>query len=94
MTSYGAAMRTIIDLPDEDIKSLDLLAKRAKLSRAELIRRAVTAFIETETLNQAVTHDIFGLYADIFTQDALEHEKTFRAECHENDFKKPSGESK
>lgn len=85
-------MRTIIDLPEENIKSLDLLAKRAKLSRAELIRRAVTAFIETETLNQSVSHDIFGLYADIFTQDALEIEKNFRAEWDENETKESKGE--
>lgn len=86
-------MRTIIDLPEENIKALDLLAKRSKLSRAELIRRAVTAFIETETLNQSVSHDIFGLYADIFTNDALEIEKNLRSEWDENDFQKSSGES-
>lgn len=84
-------MRTIIDLPEENIKALDLLAKRAKLSRAELIRRAVTAFIETETLNQAVTHDIFRLYADIFTQDALEIEKKLRSEWNENETNETKG---
>lgn len=84
-------MRTIIDLPEENIKALDLLAKRAKLSRAELIRRAVTAFIETETLNQAISHDIFGLYADIFTQDALEIEKNLRTEWDENETNETKG---
>lgn len=80
-------MRTIIDLPEEDIKALDLLGKRAKLSRAELIRRAVSAYIETETLNQAITHDIFGLYADIFSQDALKTENIIRSEWNENKSK-------
>lgn len=77
-------MRTIVDLPEADIKALDLLAKRAKLSRAELIRRAVATFIEQEILNQAISNDIFGLYADVFTQDALEIEKNLRTEWKVN----------
>lgn len=78
-------MRTIVDLPEEDIQALDLLAKRSKLSRAELVRRSVTAYIEKEAENNAITHDIFGLYSDVFTQDALEIERNLRGEWDERE---------
>jgi metal-responsive CopG/Arc/MetJ family transcriptional regulator len=46
MTCYDDAMRTIIDLPDEQIRGLAELCAREKISRAEAIRRAVDALIE------------------------------------------------
>lgn len=38
-------MRTIIDLPEEQIKALKLLAERENASRAELVRRAVSDYL-------------------------------------------------
>ena len=34
-------MRTIVDIPEKDIKALDSLGKKQDLSRAELVRRGV-----------------------------------------------------
>jgi hypothetical protein len=39
------AVRTIVDLPEEQIKALDAYRKRHGISRAEAVRRAVAAFI-------------------------------------------------
>lgn len=39
-------MRTIIDIGEKELKILDRCSKRTNLSRAELIRRAIRAFIQ------------------------------------------------
>ncbi|MGB0720722.1 MAG: CopG family transcriptional regulator, partial [Bdellovibrionales bacterium] len=39
-------MRTIVDLPDEQVKALDLIGRTDKVSRAELVRQAVHLFLE------------------------------------------------
>jgi len=38
-------MRTVIDLPEEQIKALDSYRKKERISRAEAVRRAVAAFL-------------------------------------------------
>ena len=38
-------MRTIIDLPEEQVKALDTYRKKERISRAEAVRRAVAAFL-------------------------------------------------
>ena len=38
-------VRTIVDLPEEQIRKLTLFCRREKISRAEAIRRAVARFL-------------------------------------------------
>jgi metal-responsive CopG/Arc/MetJ family transcriptional regulator len=38
-------MRTIVDLPDEQLAALDAYTKSEGISRAEAVRRAVAAFV-------------------------------------------------
>jgi metal-responsive CopG/Arc/MetJ family transcriptional regulator len=38
-------MRTIVDLPQEQIRKLALFCRREKISRAEAVRRAVDRFL-------------------------------------------------
>ena len=38
---YDIAMRTIVDLPAEQVRRLALLCRKEKISRAEAVRRAV-----------------------------------------------------
>lgn len=42
-------MRTIVDLPEKQIKALDLYRKKEGISRAEAVRRAVAAFVPALT---------------------------------------------
>ena len=42
-------MRTIVDLPDEQIRALDAYSKKHGVSRAEAVRRAI-ADVSSETL--------------------------------------------
>jgi len=38
-------MRTIVDLPQEQVRKLTLFCRREKISRAEAVRRAVDRFL-------------------------------------------------
>jgi metal-responsive CopG/Arc/MetJ family transcriptional regulator len=46
-------MRTIVDLPHEQIRKLALLCRKEKISRAEAVRRAVE-----QLLRGTSTHDL------------------------------------
>ena len=41
ITPHDIIMRTIVDLPDEQVKKLALVCRKEKISRAEAVRRAV-----------------------------------------------------
>ncbi len=54
-------MRTIVDLPDEQVEALKNLQKRLRLSRAELVRRAVANYVSQ---NQPAQDDsAFGVWS-------------------------------
>jgi metal-responsive CopG/Arc/MetJ family transcriptional regulator len=40
-------MRTIVDLPQEQIRKLALFCRRERISRAEAVRRAVDRFLQS-----------------------------------------------
>jgi metal-responsive CopG/Arc/MetJ family transcriptional regulator len=44
-------MRTIIDLPEDQIEALDELCRREQISRAEGVRRAVAQFLPRRDSN-------------------------------------------
>ncbi|GEM_PF-767515 len=78
-------MRTIIDLPEEDIKMLDHLAKGMSKSRAELVRRSVSAYLEKEMENATISNDIYGAYDDVFTKDSLKLQNELRSDWDERE---------
>lgn len=51
-------MRTLVDLPEEQIKGLDTLAAAIDTSRAELVRRAIAAFLQEQLKPKA---PVFGI---------------------------------
>ncbi|RTZ66618.1 MAG: CopG family transcriptional regulator [Aquificaceae bacterium] len=54
-------MRTIIDIPDTLLIHLTALLKQQKISRAELIRRAIRDYLQQ---HQVDTDAAFGLWKD------------------------------
>ena len=70
-------MRALVDIPDHLIADLANLSVAKKLSRAEIIRQAITAFVSD---NKVPSRDTaFGLWADqkrdgVAYQDALRKE--------------------
>lgn len=70
-------MRTIIDLPDAQLEQLNLFALQEKISRAELIRRAVADYLQRYA---AVTHDeAFGLWQQR-SEEGLAYQQRLREE--------------
>ncbi len=70
-------MRTIIDLPPEQIEALKQMGIHSRLSRAELVRRAVAEYIGRHQLDQ--NDNAFGLWKDRVI-DGVEYQQRLRME--------------
>jgi metal-responsive CopG/Arc/MetJ family transcriptional regulator len=89
-------MRTLVDIPDNDIEQLDLIARRDKLSRAELLRQAVALYLDREKqkASDAAVDDYFGYLKnapDAFGgKDAIAYQNDMRTEWEqpETDYSK------
>lgn len=53
----GLIMRTLVDIPNDQIEDLALICEAKKVSRAEVIRQAISFYIGT---NKRVPTDAFG----------------------------------
>lgn len=69
-------MRTLVDLPERQLKQLTALSRSRKTSRAELIRQAVAGYLAQ---NRAGIEDSFGLWKNRGV-DGLEFQETLREE--------------
>ena len=56
-------MRTLVDIPNDELESLTVLSKVEGISRAESIRRAIKAYVEQKT-PVPKAEDGFGLWKD------------------------------
>lgn len=54
-------MRTIVDLPEDQVRGLDLWCQRERISRAEAVRRAVRDALSTQNLSPRA--EVFGAWA-------------------------------
>lgn len=70
-------MRTIIDLPDDQIRRLGEICRREGVSRAEVVRRAVADYLDALCLHER--DDVFGMWRDRRV-DGLEYEQRQRRE--------------
>jgi len=68
-------MRTIIDLPAEQIEALDRLCEKDQISRAEAIRRAVALLVRH---NVSASAAAFGLWRDRPYVDGVEYQRQIR----------------
>jgi hypothetical protein len=75
--SDDLAMRTIVDLPSEQIEHLKVLSGRSRLSRSELVRCAVAEYLQRH--GQAQADVAFGVWRDA-PRDALAYERAIRDE--------------
>jgi len=53
-------MRTLVDLPKLDLMALDALGRKKSASRAQIIREAITEYLERQTTTSRV--QAFGLW--------------------------------
>ena len=77
MTLYDDIMRTIIELPEEQLTALASISSREKTSRAEIIRRAVGNYLREKQSGKG--RSAFGLWKKKKI-DALKYESRLRAE--------------
>ena len=71
-------MRTLVDIPDDQIDDLAVICEVKKVSRAEVIRQAISFYIGTNKLAPA---DAFGLWkAKQPNLDGLAYQEQARAE--------------
>lgn len=72
-------MRTIIDIPDIQVKVLNQLSKKKKVSRAEIIRQALTNYITNYSKTKNSYKKSFGILKDK-KLDGIEFQRKLRKE--------------
>lgn len=76
-----AMMRTIVDLPEEQIEALKKMSELRKESRAELVRQAVAAFIQQNShTNESIA---FGILRDTPIKEPVAYQQQLRSEWDE-----------
>ena len=69
-------MRTLVDIPDRQIKDLTAICEAEKVSRAEVVRRAIADYLEKKKPGAA---EAFGLWKDRKV-DGLAYQEQVRSE--------------
>ncbi len=72
-------MRTIIDLPNDQLAALEAWRAANGVSRAEAVRRAVARLLDDEPVRRAAILAARGLWADR-EEDGLAYQKRMRGE--------------
>jgi metal-responsive CopG/Arc/MetJ family transcriptional regulator len=75
ISRYDIAMRTIVDIPEPQIRALDALTRIDGVSRAELVRRAVALYLRRHA---KLSDDAFGSWTGI--ADGLAYQRRLRDE--------------
>jgi metal-responsive CopG/Arc/MetJ family transcriptional regulator len=70
------AMRTLVDIPEDELEELNSLSRSRKVSRAELIRQAVAGFLAE---NRAGLEDSFGIWSKRGV-DGVKYQEKLRGE--------------
>ncbi len=75
-------VRTIVDLPEKQIKALDTYRKKEGISRAEAVRRAVSAFVPLSGKNRFdfAAHPAFGSSKKFRREDSVRTVRRLREE--------------
>jgi metal-responsive CopG/Arc/MetJ family transcriptional regulator len=69
-------MRTLIDIPEQQIRQLTEISRQKGLSRAEVVRQAIAAYL---VANRAAPSQAFGLWGERKI-DGLKYQRKLRSE--------------
>ena len=69
-------MRTLVDIPDQQIDALAAIGSANKISRAEVIRRAITSYVDQ---HRASADDAFGIWKGA-AEDGVAYQERVRLE--------------
>ncbi len=70
-------LRTLVDIPDEDLKLIAKLTKKRAISRAEFVREAID--VALAPYRRKMEHKAFGLWTDL-KEDGIEYQERLRSE--------------
>jgi metal-responsive CopG/Arc/MetJ family transcriptional regulator len=70
-------LRTLVDIPAEDLELLNSVVKRLDISRAEFVRRAISTSLEPHRNDSGA--EAFGIWRDR-PVDGLEYQERMREE--------------
>jgi hypothetical protein len=71
-------MRTLVDIPDNEVEALASICAEEKVSRAEIIRRAIRDYIAKKSPGAI---DAFGLWKEESESlDGMEYQEKIRSE--------------
>ncbi len=75
-------MRTIVDLPENQVQALDRYRAEQRISRAEAVRRAVASFLPTHSWARIdfLTHPAFGSSEEFQNDDSTATVRRLRGE--------------
>ncbi len=71
----ATSVRTVIDLPEEQVTRLDAVCRRDGISRAQAVRRAVAAYLDSHQAED----EAFGVWRER-DLDGLKYERKARGE--------------
>jgi hypothetical protein len=74
-------MRTIVEIPDEELRELTEICQREGISRAEAVRRAIRDYIAQD---EAAFDEAFGSWKE-HAEDGVELQRRLRAEWDDRD---------
>ena len=69
-------MRTLVDIPDQQIEELAAISAASKISRAEVIRRAIAAYLDE---HRASAESAFGIWKGT-PDDGQNYQERMRSE--------------
>jgi metal-responsive CopG/Arc/MetJ family transcriptional regulator len=72
-------MRTLIDIPEPQIRALDSLSRRRGVSRASVVRAAVAEYLAKERPVAGSDDEAFGLWRDR-TESGADYQSRLRSE--------------
>jgi len=73
-------MRTLVDIPEPQLRELTRLSKRKRVSRAAVIREAVSAYLARhQSKTEKDMREAFGLWRDLKI-DSVEYQRKLRDE--------------
>jgi metal-responsive CopG/Arc/MetJ family transcriptional regulator len=70
-------LRTLVDIPAEDLELLNSVVKRLDISRAEFVRRAISTSLEPHRNDSRA--EAFGIWRDR-PMDGMEYQERMREE--------------
>ncbi|MCC8417732.1 MAG: ribbon-helix-helix domain-containing protein [Rickettsia endosymbiont of Bryobia graminum] len=76
-------MRTIVDIPDTQIKILDQISKKKKISRAEVIRLALNGYVTSHNKIKTGYKEAFGIWKSKKKLDSISYQQKLRNEWSE-----------